>query len=47
MGIVIIYATPLLGGAGGKLGSIALIAILAICGYHSLFMRLVHKQVTE
>jgi len=44
MGIVIIYATPLLGGAGGKLGSIALIAILAICGYHSLFKRLLHKH---
>ncbi len=36
LGIVVIYSTPLLVGAGGKLGTIAMIAILCICGYQSL-----------
>ncbi|MCJ7695804.1 MAG: hypothetical protein MUO40_10310, partial [Anaerolineaceae bacterium] len=44
MGVVIIYSTPLLGGAGGKLGSIAFIAILCVCGYKDLFQVFRRKQ---
>lgn len=39
MGIVIIFSTPLLGGAGGKLGTTAFIAILAVTGYKNLLKR--------
>ncbi len=36
MAIVFVYATPLLNGAGGKLGAIAFIAVLSICGFRKL-----------
>ncbi len=36
-GIVFVYSTPLLGGAGGKLGTVAFGAVLSICGYMRLF----------
>ena len=36
MAIVTIYSTPLLGGAGGKLGTTAFISILAVTGYLQL-----------
>jgi hypothetical protein len=43
-GIIFIYATPLLGGAGGKLGTIAFGAVLSICGYTQLFKTLSKKD---
>jgi len=39
-GVVFIYSTPLLGGAGGKLGTIAFGAVIATCGLTSLADRL-------
>ncbi len=36
-GIVFVYSTPQLGGAGGKLGTIAFGSVLSTCGYHKLF----------
>lgn len=36
MAIVFVYAAPLLNGAGGKLGAIAFIAVLSICGFRKL-----------
>lgn len=39
-GVVFIYSTPLLGGAGGKLGTIAFGAVIATCGLKSLADRL-------
>lgn len=35
-GIIFVYSTPLLGGAGGKLGTVAFGAVLSICGYLQL-----------
>lgn len=35
-GVVFIYSTPLLGGAGGKLGTIAFGAVISNCGYTKL-----------
>jgi hypothetical protein len=35
-GVVFVYSTPLLGGAGGKLGTIAFGAVLATCGLKRL-----------
>ncbi len=36
-GVVFVYSTPLVGGAGGKLGTIAFAAVLATCGLKQLF----------
>ncbi len=38
-GIIFIYSAPLLGGAGGKLGTIAFSSVLSFCGYLSLFQK--------
>lgn len=38
-GIIFLYSTPLLGGAGGKLGTIAFGATLSSCGYSWLYNR--------
>lgn len=38
-GIIFLYSAPLLGGAGGKLGTIAFGATLSSCGYTWLFNR--------
>jgi hypothetical protein len=43
-GIIFIYSTPLLGGAGGKLGTIAFGAVLSVCGYKQLFNTLSPKK---
>lgn len=41
-GVVFVYSTPLLGGAGGKLGTIAFGSILATHGYLLLYRRFSH-----
>lgn len=38
-GIIFIFSAPLLGGAGGKLGTIAFGSVLSVCGYTWLFNR--------
>jgi len=43
-GIVFLYSAPLLGGAGGKLGTIAFGATLSSCGYTWLFKRYLTKS---
>ena len=43
-GILFIFATPLLGGAGGKLGTIGFASILAIWGFIHLFEELHEKS---
>ena len=42
-GVVFVYSTPLLGGAGGKLGTIAFGAVLSTCGYVKLHKWLAKK----
>ena len=43
-GVVFVYSTPLLGGAGGKLGTIAFGSILATHGYLLLYRRFSHHS---
>jgi hypothetical protein len=43
-GIVFVYSTPLLGGAGGKLGTIAFSAVLSTCGYRRFFRWLAERK---
>jgi len=43
-GVVFVYSTPLLGGAGGKLGTIAFGAVLSSCGYARLRQWVLGKQ---
>jgi hypothetical protein len=45
-GLVFVYSTPLLGGAGGKLGTIAFASALAGRGYMSLFENLPARSTT-
>jgi hypothetical protein len=42
-GMIFIYSTPLLGGAGGKLGTIAFGSVLSACGY-SRIIRWIKKR---
>lgn len=44
MALVTIYSTPLMGGAGGKLGTTAFISILAVTGYQSVWQTLKEKN---
>ena len=44
LGIMVIYSTPLLGGAGGKLGALAMISILSICGFRSILNKIQSKK---
>ena len=43
-GIVFVYSTPQLAGAGGKLGTIAFSAVLSTCGYRKLFTWLAERK---
>jgi len=43
-GVVFIYSTPLLGGAGGKLGTIAFGAVLGTCGLKRLLGWIIHPR---
>lgn len=42
-GIVFVFSAPLLGGAGGKLGTIAFASVLSTCGYSRLYHRLQNR----
>ncbi len=44
LGIMVIYSTPLLGGAGGKLGTLAMISILSICGFRLIYNKIRSKK---
>ena len=42
-GVIFVYSMPILGGAGGKLGTIAFGAVMVVYGYMQLFERHAHK----
>lgn len=42
-GMVFVYSTPQLGGAGGKLGTVAFGAVLSTCGYRKIIKKLFNK----
>ena len=44
IGIIYVYSTPIFGGAGGKLGTIAFGSILAVYGFLSLFGKKSEKE---
>jgi hypothetical protein len=39
-GLIFVFSTPLLGGAGGKLGTIAFASVLSVCGYSQIVQRI-------
>jgi len=39
-GLIFVFSTPLLGGAGGKLGTIAFASVLSVCGYSQIIHRI-------
>ncbi|MBN1247333.1 MAG: hypothetical protein JXC32_06720, partial [Anaerolineae bacterium] len=43
-GIIFVYSMPLAGGAGGKLGTIAFGAVLAVCGWCDLVGTFVKRR---
>lgn len=44
IGIIFVYSTPIFGGAGGKLGTIAFGSVMAIYGFMSLFGKKSEKE---
>lgn len=46
-GTIFVFSTPLLGGAGGKLGTIAFGSALSACGYSHIFQWIKRRQRTE
>ena len=40
-GLIFVFSTPLLGGAGGKLGTIAFASVLCVCGYSQIIHRFI------
>jgi hypothetical protein len=46
-GMIFVYSTPLLGGAGGKLGTIAFGSVLSACGYARIMHWIKNKTVDQ
>ncbi len=44
IGVIFVYSTPIFGGAGGKLGTIAFGSIMAVYGFNSLFGKKSEKE---
>ncbi len=47
IGVIFVYSTPIFGGAGGKLGTIAFGSIMATYGYISLFQKQSEKKALQ
>jgi hypothetical protein len=47
IGIIFVYSTPIFGGAGGKLGTIAFGSVMAIYGFMSLFGKKSEKEPVQ